>query len=155
MTKTYVEWRAERQQEIDALPIYWAFSEKQFEEVLRQTGAAGAEDFCNLGGFGGGFCLVKDLPAIKEYFCRPDELAELIKDYGWAKDAFVYEMQNHEYSINWDGDCDVINCFAKVAYKDEDTEGYLARVPWCEDTKRAYRDAKREYYRLCEENGWW
>ena len=39
------------------------------------------------------------------------ELNEAMKDPEFAKSAFRYEMDNHEYSINWDGDSDVLNCF--------------------------------------------
>ena len=76
-------------------------------------------------------------------------------DYEYMKGAFLHEMRNHEYQINWQGDWDVISCFAKVDYADAGTEWYLEQTGWDEEVKRAYRDAKAEYYRMCEENGWW
>ena len=65
-----------------------------------------------------------------------------LRDYEHAKAAFVYEMRNHEYPINWQGDFDVISCFAKVAYKSDGTE--IDHTGWTDEIKRAYRDAARE-----------
>ena len=40
------------------------------------------------------------------------ELHEALKDEEFAEAAFLYEMDNHEYAINWDGDADVLACFS-------------------------------------------
>ena len=34
-----------------------------------------------------------------------------LKDKDFALAAFLYEMDNHEYAINYDGDRDVLGCF--------------------------------------------
>ena len=65
-----------------------------------------------------------------------------LRDYEHAKSAFKYEMHNHEYPINWQGDWDVINCFTKVEYKGDGTE--LDQTGWMDEIKRAYRDAAAE-----------
>ena len=39
------------------------------------------------------------------------ELDELMEDHDVAYEAFLYEMNNHEYAINCEGDCDVLGCF--------------------------------------------
>jgi len=65
-----------------------------------------------------------------------------LRDYEHAKAAFVYEMRNHEYPINWQGDWDVISCFAKVAYKGDGTE--IEQTGWTDEIKRAYLDAAKE-----------
>ena len=36
---------------------------------------------------------------------------EALKDEEFAEAAFLYEMDNHEYAINWSGDADVLACF--------------------------------------------
>lgn len=41
-----------------------------------------------------------------------EEIHEALKDEEFAEAAFLYEMDNHEYAINWDGDADVLACFA-------------------------------------------
>lgn len=65
-----------------------------------------------------------------------------LRDYKHAKSAFEYEMRNHEYPINWQGDWDVIGCFAKVEYKGDGTE--IEQTGWTDEIKRAYRDAAME-----------
>ena len=62
-----------------------------------------------------------------------------LRDYEHAKDAFEHEMWNHEYSINWQGDYDVISCFAQVSYKGDGTE--IDQTGWMDEIKRAYHDA--------------
>ena len=62
-----------------------------------------------------------------------------LRDYAHAKEAFEHEMWNHEYAINWQGDYDVISCFAKVSYKGDGTE--IDQTGWTEEIKRAYHDA--------------
>lgn len=68
-----------------------------------------------------------------------------LRDYEHAKDAFKYEMWNHEYAINWQGDYDVIGCFAKVSYRGDGTE--IDQTGWSDEIKRAYYDARREVMR--------
>lgn len=65
-----------------------------------------------------------------------------LRDYEHAKSAFKYEMHNHEYPINWQGDWDVISCFARVKYKGDGTE--IDQTGWTDEIKRAYRDAAAE-----------
>lgn len=65
-----------------------------------------------------------------------------LRDYEHAKDAFKFEMFNHEYPINWQGDYDVISCFARVKYKGDGTE--IDQTGWSDEIKRAYCDAARE-----------
>lgn len=65
-----------------------------------------------------------------------------LRDYERAKDAFKYEMFNHEYPINWQGDFDVISCFTSVKYKGDGTE--LDQTGWSDEIKRAYCDAAHE-----------
>lgn len=65
-----------------------------------------------------------------------------LRDYEHAKSAFKYEMHNHEYPINWQGDWDVISCFVKVKYKGDGTE--IDQTGWTDEIKRAYYDAAAE-----------
>ena len=55
-----------------------------------------------------GFSLVKsDLDyVLSELHAVDDAKREFIADYEHAYDAFFYEMGNHEYHINWQGDWD-------------------------------------------------
>ena len=41
--------------------------------------------------------------------CHNKEIHDLLaSDDNIAYETFVYEMDNHEYAINWDGDYDVL-----------------------------------------------
>lgn len=151
---TYQDYKTKRQAEFDALPIKFAFSDKQFEEVCEELGGKTADDFYRIPVLGG-FCLKEDLPAVSDWLNKPDPLPELVKDYDWAKGAFLYEMGNHEYHINWQADWDVINCFTHVDYDEGEEKGYLNCTDWERQTKQAYIDARSEFYRQCDENGWW
>jgi hypothetical protein len=65
-----------------------------------------------------------------------------LRDYEHAYKAFLYEMYNHEYAISWQGDWEVIRCFANVdGYSADDM---LQKTGWSDEIKRAYRDASRK-----------
>jgi hypothetical protein len=43
---------------------------------------------------------------------REELLQKLRDDKEFAEAAFLYEMDNHEYAINWSADEDVLDCFS-------------------------------------------
>lgn len=120
----YTDYIKTRQQEFNDLPVFYAFSDKQLEKQLAERGIK-LEDagkmIYKLGGTGG-FYLKKDADVIKAYF-EKDRDAELRgmmeKDLSFAYEAFEYEMYNHEYPINWEGDYDVCSCFGGIKYGEE------------------------------------
>ena len=144
-------------EEFSSLPVFFAFSNEQFHDglvKLEQSGQlADGEKVVRVGS--GGFLAehaVDEMIALRK---RQDEEADArLATYEGAKEDFKYEMDNHEYHINWEADWDVINCFTHVEYKDADTEWYLEQTGWSDETKRAYRDAARETYREWCEKGW-
>ena len=73
---------------------------------------------------------------------------EMMQDYAYIKSGFLYEMYNHEYGINWQGDWDVLSCFGSVEYHDNDgLTGYFDQLHFSDTQRRAYLDARREYYK--------
>lgn len=73
--------------------------------------------------------------------------AELEQDYDYLKTAFLREMYDHEYGINWQGDWDVLSCFGDIEYRDEDgLTGYFDQLEFNDTQRRAYMDARRQYY---------
>lgn len=70
------------------------------------------------------------------------------------KSAFLYEMYNHEYGINWQADYDVISCFGNCSgVKDyTDTEKLFSAVGFNEVQRAAYLAARREYYNQERDN---
>lgn len=76
-----------------------------------------------------------------------DRKAHAMENFDYCKSAYLYEMFNHEYGINWQADWDVLSCFCNIKYKDEGTEEYLARTNFTDMQKEAYRSAKKEYFK--------
>ena len=154
---TYKEYREEAQKEYDALPIFWAFSDEQFEKEMNKRGlTVNDTDKIYRMKNTGGFFLRKDADQIHAFFAKPDKLSELMKDYDFAYDAILYEMNNHEYAINWQRDWDVCSVFGNVEYTEDDDEllQYFEQLGWEETTRKAYRDARKEHFRIAEEGGW-
>lgn len=70
-------------------------------------------------------------------------------NFDYWKEAFLFEMINHEYAINWQADYDVISCFADVdSVKDYDNRDKLFDAARFSAAQRlAYAAAKAEYYK--------
>nr|DAE73199.1 MAG TPA: hypothetical protein [Caudoviricetes sp.] len=100
---TYAEMKKRHQEEVNALPIYWAFTEERFDEILKELGLTknDTDKLCNT--FGGGFCLTKDAQMIADTLARNfKEVEDAIQadetGDGFIKDMFLYELRNHEYT---------------------------------------------------------
>ena len=78
----------------------------------------------------------------KEEYRR--ELEEAMKDIEFFKSAVLYEMRNHEYGINWQGDWDVINALGFTVEYSGGRE--LVDCPMSEEQKKAYREVRQKYY---------
>lgn len=152
---TYTEYKNARQEGFNALPIFWAFSNKQFEEAMQERGLT-SKDTDKIFSIGaGGFALKSDKDAILAFLNKEDPLPELMKDPAFAESAFLYEMQNHEFGINWQGDWDVCNCFGNCEYAvDKTGPDYLREMGYDENVVNAYALARRRYYKAAEENEW-
>ena len=153
----YREYRERRQAEFNALPIFFAFGKEQFKKAMEERGLTenDTDKVYALSGGAGGLYLRKDAQIIRDYFSKPDELPELMKDLEFAEDAFYEEMCNHEYGINWQGDGEVCSCFGYVDYEEgENGTGYLRKMGFSGDVVGAYLRAKRRYYKAAEENEW-
>ena len=108
----YYELQEAHREELGAFPIAYAFNKEQLERALEKLGAT-KDEVVSL--FGHGDIVRKtDAQAYIDMLERHvGELHEHLKRGGeWAENAFLYEMDNHEYAINMDGDEDILNCFA-------------------------------------------
>ena len=146
----YKEYTEKRQDEFNKLPLFWAFSDKQFEEALAARGVAVADAREHVYRFGqtGGFYLKKDAPIIHEYFKkdRDAELRDIMNaDAGFAFEAFEYEMYNHEYPINWEGDYDVATCFGHADFAENKSgEDYLREMGYNDDVVKQWYAARKK-----------
>lgn len=152
---TYEEYRKKSQKEFDELPLFFAFSDKQFGEEMEKRGLT-IKDTDKVYRFGktGGFYLKSDAQIIRDYMNKEDDLPALMKDYNFAVSAFEYEMRNHEYAINLQADWDVCSCFVHCKY--DDAKSYIdyfeeaGHSEWIE----AYAEARNNYYKMARENEW-
>ena len=64
----------------------------------------------------------------------------IVNDKDVAEAAFLYEMDNHEYAINYDGDDDVLRCFG-MDFDDLQEAGLMD----------AYRRARNAHMKNAEE----
>lgn len=144
MKTTYEELTERQRKEYNELPITYAFGDKQLEEALNRLGATDISECCTIFGHGD---IVKKVDAHKviETVKRHDkELREAMKDPEFAYGAFLYEMCNHEYAINWSADEDVLSCFNM-------TEDDLEKL----GLQCVYQTARRKYFELADKNGWY
>lgn len=110
-TQAYLALQKKHREEIEAFPIAYAFSEQQLKEALEKLGVNDIRECVTIFGHGD---IVKKSDAgkfISMLKRHTEEMRESLKDEEFAEAAFLYEMDNHEYAINYDGDGDVLGCF--------------------------------------------
>ena len=100
----YAEMRQRQQQEVNALPIGFAFSNRQFEEMMRGWGLDPEKDLDKIYKLGstGGFYQKTDAQLIRNTFNRhEEELQTAIKEdktgNGFIYEMFLNELADHEY----------------------------------------------------------
>ena len=107
--ETYTELKRRQQAEFEAFPLYFAFGEKQYKELLEKLNLTEeeAEEQLIPIGCGGGVVLKKD----KDRFCKmverlaDEEDAAIAADKtgdGFIFQMFLEELRNHEYSYTGD-----------------------------------------------------
>lgn len=111
----YAEMKKRHQEEVNALPMYWAFTEERFEEVLKELGLTknDTDKLCRAPG--GGFCLASDAQMIVSTLIRHSkELKAAVEadktGDGFIKDMFLSELRNHEYTYTCDVEETVESC---------------------------------------------
>jgi hypothetical protein len=109
MTNLYKELKNNHQNEVNSFPIFFAFSEDQFEEGMKTLRLKPYEKelICSVGM--GGFILKADVEDYNNMFSRQDEEMKLsINDYETGEnfifDMFNYELSNHEYTYTYEID---------------------------------------------------
>jgi hypothetical protein len=107
----YLDLKKKHQKEFEEFPIAYAFNDKQLQEALEKLGAT-KEEVVTVFGHGD---IVKrtDAKALVALLDNQDkEMKRALRtDLEFAEAAFLYEMDNHEYAINWSADEDILDCF--------------------------------------------
>ena len=138
---TYSELRASIQKRIDALPIYFAFSDEQFKEAMNKLGLTenDTDSVCKVPY--GGFCLKTDAEIIKRTFHETsEEMDNALKDDDFCADAIEWELENHEFCYNEDAPEEALEALG-LCFDDE-------RV------RKLLKKAKKTYWQKCIEQGW-
>lgn len=107
----YLDLKSRHQKEFDEFPIAYAFNDEQLKEALAKLGATKEECVTVFGH--GDIVKRENAKALIALLDRQDKEVKqkLRKDPEFAKEAFLYEMDNHEYAINWSADEDVLAAF--------------------------------------------
>lgn len=113
--ESYRELRDRQQKEFNELPLGFAFSDKQFDEMMEKWGLDPEKDLdkiCRIGG--SGFIQKKDRTHFREVVKRQDAEMEAAKasdkdGTGFLYQMFLYELDNHEYGYTGDFE-DTLDC---------------------------------------------
>lgn len=97
---TYLELRKKQDEEFNAFPKFFAFSDEQFKEGLKKLGVK-KDEIVYLAA--GGYLRRSDIKAYDEMNKRHrEEFKEACKDINFVTSMFYYELNNHEYSYTQD-----------------------------------------------------
>lgn len=109
----YLDLKKQHEKEVADFPVAYAFNDEQLIEALEKLGAKSVSECVTVLGHGD---VVKKTDAKRFVDMLKQQVIDLkfkmIEDNEFAEAAFLYEMDNHEYAINWSGDEDVLRCFA-------------------------------------------
>lgn len=104
----YKALKDKHQKEVSAFPMFFAFSQSQFDEGMRSLGLE-PTDTNKIYKFGdtGGFYRRSDAEELNSMLLRHSlEMDEAIADdttgEGFIYDMFLYELANHEYCITYE-----------------------------------------------------
>ena len=106
----YAELRQRQQEEFNELPLGFAFSQKQFDEMMRGWGLDPEKDVDKIYSIGaGGYVQKKDADLLHQTRKRHDTemeaaIAEDKTGEGFIYEMFLYELDNHEYGYTRDAD---------------------------------------------------
>lgn len=140
---SYKQYKENRQKDFNKLPIYWAFGEQQFKELLQKLNLKDTlEDLKKLVNIGcGGLMLKSDLPLLKNHnqtYSSDTLIFWLTHNFKFAYDALFYEMNNHEYYYTYDI-TDTLESL-DLTFEYVEKNAYL---------KLAYLRAKKDYIKAC------
>lgn len=103
----YAEIKKINQEEYNAFPFGFAFTESQFEEAKKKLGVTDNSELISIGS--GGFIRKSDVQALDEMAERcsrrmQEAIANDPDGTGFIKDMFLYELANHEYCYTYELD---------------------------------------------------
>lgn len=108
----YLEMKRRHEEEMNDFPIAYAFNDEQLQQALEKLGVASMKECVTVFGHGDIVKRENAKPLVDMLARHTNEIRDKLKeDVEFAEAAFLYEMDNHEYAINWSADEDVLECF--------------------------------------------
>lgn len=100
---TYKTMKEQHQKEVNDFPMFFAFSNKQFEEGMKKLGLNSSETDKIYSLNGGGYYKKTDAEKLHNMFARHDEeMKKEMSNSEFVYDMFDYELGNHEYTYTYD-----------------------------------------------------
>lgn len=126
--ETYAQMKKRHQDEVNALPLMFAFSNDQFDDGCRKLGVTDPKsELYSLGGTGGFYRRSDDELVSGTFLRHKVEFAKAMKDSDFAIGAFSYEIANIEYDYSYNPEADMAACFDYPTTRDE--SGYTV-IDW-------------------------
>lgn len=100
-----------------------------------------------------GCCYMSDKEFVKhhiELYLQLQKAKEnTVNNFEYMQNAFLYEMRNHEYPINYyQRNYDVLSCFGNITYNSEDDfYKYFDELNFTETQRKAYVSARKQCMR--------
>lgn len=133
MYMTYEELREKHQAETNAFPLAAAFNDKQLDEAMQRLNVKSTDELLHVGG--GTLIRKTDRQRLHDLLDRHErELKEALMDDKVLKEAFIYELGNHEYCLTLDPE-DTLDALGI------DCKEFAADTRM----KRIFREAERDY----------
>ena len=138
----YLDLKSKHEKELNEFPIAYAFNDEQLARALEKLGAT-KEECVTVFGHGDIVKRENAKPLIDMLERHTQEIKQkLAEDVEFAEAALLYEMNNHEYAINWSADEDILDCFS---------------IDWefirKHGLQMAYDSARNKHFRKMEEWG--
>lgn len=105
--KNYQDYKKAISKEVNEFPMFFAFSDKQFEEGKAKLNIKDNSELCKIGG--GGFIRKTDSKKLSDMLHNQEKtLARNIQadktGEGFIYSMFLYELNNHEYGYTYELD---------------------------------------------------
>lgn len=100
------------------------------------------------------FAYMPDAEFVKHHIELLNTLEKVKEDmssnFEYLKNAYLYEMHNHEYGINWQADYDTLSAFGNIHYHDTDLNAYFDELNFTDVQRQAYLEARTQYFKETE-----
>lgn len=149
MLNSYEKVKNQIQERINSFPLGFAFSNEQFKEMMSKWRLNPETDLNKITSLGcGGYIRKSDIEAYKVMLAENEnELKEALEDDDTLKDAFLYELANHEYAINYyQGNYDTLTSLGfELKDKNKDFSNEISDFALTDREYNIFNEAVKEY----------